>query len=331
MQDYYLMQQTPDTSGAYGAFTLTHDISHWTKASLFSHTGKQTECFARFSTLDDERAPRGFDVKFFTAEGDWDLAGTNIPVHFARDPRTDPPRHVSGFWPLSPESLHYITLLFSDRGAPDGYRHMHGYANRTVSLTNSENKLAWCKFHFKTMQGIRSAAHEHPGRDLDDAIAAGNFPKWRVFVQILTETDKLDYNPFDPTKVWPHSQFPLHEVGIIELNRAPAGAGKEAFDPANLVPGIGHPPENVLHAPADDDYAQPGNLFRLMSPPERERLIANLVSIMQGVPELVLLKQIAHFFLCDPAYGKLVADGLGLSLDQALAPETASAGRGNAP
>ncbi len=309
------MEQKPNTAAAYGAFTVTHDISHWTKANLFSHAGKKTECLARFSTLDAERAPLGFDLRFFTEEGDWDLVGTNIPVHFVRDPGIAPPRNVRDFWPLSPESLHYITLLFSDRGDPLSYLHTNGYPRQTFRLIDANDEPAWCKFHCKTMQGATNLTHAHAG---------SNLATWRLAAQIVTEAEaaKLEYNPFDLTKVWPQSRFPLHEVGILELNRA-AEAGPEPFDPANLVPGIGYPPAHAPQsgAPNDDDYAQPGNLFRLMNAPEREHLIANLVAAMQGVPEPILLRQIAQFFLCDPAYGKLTADGLGLSLDQALAPD----------
>ncbi len=305
------MEQKPGTAAAYGVFTLTHDLSHWTQASLFSGSGKQTECLALFSTPSAERAPIGLDVKFFTDEGRWDITGSNVPVQFSRDPSRTPPVIAKDFWPLSPESLHYITLLFSDRGAPANYRHMHGYPRQTFTLTSSENNRTWAKFRFHSMQPATSAVHE--------STAA-----WRLSVQVMTEAEagQLEFSPFDPTKIWPRSRFPPHEAGIMELNPIPAEAGPEAFDPANIVPGIGYPPENLLHppAPGGDDYAQPGNLFRLMNTSEREHLTANLVATMRGLPEHILLQQIAHFFLCDPAYGKLIAGGLGLSLDQALAP-----------
>ncbi len=309
------MQQA-GTSLVYGAFTVTHGLSRWTQAGLFSEPGDKTECLVRFSTPDAEHTPHSFFVRFFSKDGPFDIAGSNIPVQFSRQPGLRPPTIATDFWPLRPESLHYITLLFSDRGTPSDAPRRNGYASHIFSLTNSESQLVWCKFHFKTTQPITNLTHAQ----------AGNFPNWRLHAQIMTqaEADALEFNPFDPTKIWPQSRFPLHEAGIIELNRPPAEAGPEAFDPTNLVPGIGYPPENLLLAsPAgNDEYAQPGNLFRLMSPPERDHLIGNLVATMKGVPKHILLKQIAHFFLCDPAYGKGIADGLGLSLDQALAPES---------
>ncbi len=315
VQDYKLMEQKPNAAAAHGAFTVTHGIAHWTKASLFSHAGKKTECLARFSTPGAERTPLGFDLRFFTEEGDWDLVGTSIPVHFVRDPSIEPPPRVRDFWPLSPESLHYITLLFSDRGAPSSYHQINGYPRQTFRLINANNEPVWCKFHCKTMQGATSLTRAHAGNSL---------PKWCLAAQIMTEAEAatLEYNPFNLTKIWPQSRFPLHEVGILELNRA-AEAAQEDFDPAKLVPGISRPPAQATPAGSsdNDDYSQPGNLFRLMIAAERERLIFNLVAAMQGVPEPILLRQICQFFLCDPAYGKLIADGLGLSLDQALAPE----------
>jgi catalase len=307
-----MMAQKPGTAAARGIFSLTHDLSPWTHASLFSGSGKQTECLARFSPPDAERAPTRFDLSLFTDEGRWDITGTNIPAQFSREPSRTPPVIAKDFWPLSPESPHYITLLFSDRGAPANYRQMHGYPRQTFLLTNSQNNRTWAKFCFHSLQPAASAAHE--------STAA-----WRLSVQLMTqaEADKLEFNPFDPTKIWPHSRFPPHEAGIMELNPIPAEAVPNAFHPARLIPSIGYPPENPTHPPAprSDDYAQPGNLFRLMSQAGRERLVDNLAAAMKGVPEPVLLHEIAHFFLCDPAYGKGVAGALGLSLDHALAPD----------
>jgi catalase len=302
MQDYFLMEKmahfnrerVPERvvhakgSGAYGTFTVTQDITRWTKAKLFSEVGKKTECFARFSTVggekgsaDTARDPRGFAVKFYTEEGNWDMVGNNTPVFFIRDPlkfgdfihtqKRDPqtnlksPTMMWDFWSLSPESLHQVTILFSDRGTPYGYRHMNGYSSHTFSFINSNDEMVWCKFHFKTMQGIRNFHSQHAEqmagqdpdfaqRDLFEFIEKGEFPKWRVCVQIMTEEEaaKFEYNPFDLTKVWPHGPFPLHEVGIMELNRNPANYFAEveqaAFEPSNVVSGISYSPDKMLQA-----------------------------------------------------------------------------------
>ncbi|MBD3337248.1 MAG: catalase [Candidatus Eisenbacteria bacterium] len=273
-------------SGAYGTFTVTGDISKYTKAKIFSSAGKKTECFLRFSTVagergaaDAERDVRGFAVKFYTEEGNWDLVGNNTPVFFVRDPykfpdfihtqKRDPQTNLRSatamwdFWSLSPESLHQITILFSDRGLPRGYRHMNGYGSHTFSFLNDKNERFWVKFHFKTMQGIETLTDEESERligedreshqrDLFDAIEKGDFPKWRLMVQVMPEEDaeKTPYNPFDLTKVWPHGDYPLIEVGVMELNRNPenyfAEVEQSAFSPANVVPGIGHSPDKML-------------------------------------------------------------------------------------
>jgi catalase len=273
-------------SGAYGTFTVTGDITKYTKASIFSKVGKKTECFFRVSTVagergaaDAERDVRGFAMKYYTDEGNWDLVGNNTPVFFVRDPykfpdfihtqKRDPATNLRcntmqwDFWSLSPESLHQVTILFSDRGLPKSYRHMNGYGSHTYSFVNAEDERYWVKFHFKTMQGIacltdaESAAlighdRESHQRDLYESIARGNFPKWRLMVQIMPEKDaeKTPYNPFDLTKVWPHGDYRLIEVGVVELNRNPenyfAEVEQSAFSPANVVPGIGHSPDKML-------------------------------------------------------------------------------------
>ncbi|HSW44599.1 MAG TPA: catalase [Phycisphaerae bacterium] len=273
-------------SAAYGVFTVTHDITRHTKAGIFSQVGKKTECFLRFSTVagergaaDAERDVRGFAVKFYTDEGNWDLVGNNTPVFFIRDPykfpdfihtqKRDPatnlrnPTAMWDFWSLSPESLHQVTILFSDRGLPKSYRHLNGYGSHTHSFINAGNERFWVKFHFKTMQGIRNLTEaeaerivgqdrESHQRDLYESIEKGDFPKWRLMVQVMPETDaeKTPYNPFDLTKVWPHRDYPLIEVGMMELNRNPrnyfAEVEQSAFSPANVVPGIGHSPDKML-------------------------------------------------------------------------------------
>lgn len=275
-------------SGALGTFTVTHDITQYTAADLFSEIGKQTDVIARFSTVagelgaaDAERDVRGFGIKFYTKEGNWDLVGNNTPVFFIRDPYKFPDfihtqkRHPKtnlrsatamwDFWSLSPESLHQVTILFSDRGIPQSVRHMNGYGSHTFSLINKNNERVWTKFHFKTKQGhahwtnaesqaIIGQTRESTQEDLFQAITSGNFPKWTLYIQVMTEVEanQLDFNPFDLTKVWPHGEFPLIEVGEMELNRNPDNYFDEieqlALSPSNIVRGIGFSPDKVLQA-----------------------------------------------------------------------------------
>ncbi|MCQ8278504.1 catalase [Acetobacteraceae bacterium KSS8] len=273
-------------SGAYGTFTVTNDISRYTKASLFGAVGKTTDLLARFSTVagergaaDAERDVRGFSVKFYTDDGNWDLVGNNTPVFFIRDPMKFPdfirtqkrhprtnmrsPTAMWDYWSLSPESLHQVAILMSDRGLPQGYRFMNGYGSHTFSFWNDAGERFWVKFHFKSMQGHRhwtnaeanaviAEDRESAQRDLYEAIERGAFPRWRVCVQIMPEEDalKTPYNPFDLTKVWPHADYPLIEVGVMELNRNPehyfAEIEQSSFSPSNIVPGIGFSPDKVL-------------------------------------------------------------------------------------
>src|SRR6202795_2336601 len=276
-------------SGAYGHFVSTStEITKYTTAKLFNAVGKKTPTFIRFSTVggekgsaDTARDPRGFALKFYTEEGNWDMTGNNTPVFFIRDPlkfgdfihtqKRDPetnlksPTMMWDFWSLSPESLHQVTILFSDRGTPDGYRRMNGYSSHTFSLINDKNELFYVKWHFKTKQGIKNFHREAAGamegtdpdysqRDLFNAIQQGNFPKWRVCLQIMPEKEAETYhlNPFDLTKVWPHKDYPLIEVGELELNRNPenyfAEVEQAAFDPKNIVPGMGFSPDKMLQA-----------------------------------------------------------------------------------
>ncbi len=277
-------------SGAYGALTVTHDITRYTKARLFSEVGKATEAFVRFSTVggergsaDTERDPRGFAMRFYTEEGNWDLVGNNTPMFFIKDPvkfpdfvhtqKRDPqtnlksPTMMFDFWSRAPESLHQVTMLFSSRGTPDGYRHMHGFGSHTYSLINADGDRVFVKWHLTTLQGIKnlSAAEavrlagadpDHAQRDLFSAIARGDFPKWQLRVQVATEAElaawekRTGWNPFDLTKVWPHADFPRQPVGILELNRNPdnyhAEVEQVAFSPANVVPGMGYSPDKML-------------------------------------------------------------------------------------
>ncbi len=277
-------------SGAYGTFTVTHDITRHTKARLFERIGKTTETFVRFSTVggergsaDTERDPRGFAVRFYTEEGNWDLVGNNTPVFFIKDPikfpdfvhtqKRDPqtnlksPTMMWDFWSRAPESLHQVTMLFSDRGTPDGYRHMDGFGSHTYSLVDADGARVWVKWHLKTQQGIRNlsaaeAVHragcdpDHAQRDLFNAIAAGNFPRWTVCLQVMSDEQRIaweqrtGWDAFDLTKVWPHADFPRIPVGVLELNRNPynyhAEVEQAAFSPANVVPGMGYSPDKML-------------------------------------------------------------------------------------
>ncbi len=273
-------------SGAYGVFRVTGNITRFTSARLFERIGKETPVFVRFSTVggekgsaDTARDPRGFAVKFYTEEGNWDMVGNNTPTFFIRDPLKFPdlihtqkrnpetnlkdPTAIWDYFSRQPESLHQVTILHSDRGTPDGYRFMHGFSSHTYSLVNAAGERVWVKWHFKSMQGIRNLepaeavriAGEDPDyaqRDLFDAIAGGDFPGWRVCVQIMPEAQAaaLPFDPFDLTKVWPHRIAPLIEVGEMVLDRNPenyfAEVEQAAFSPGNIVPGMGYSPDRVL-------------------------------------------------------------------------------------
>ncbi|EPG2642138.1 catalase [Providencia stuartii] len=273
-------------SGAFGTFTVTHDITRYTRANIFSAVGKQTDMFARFSTVagergaaDAERDIRGFALKFYTEEGNWDLVGNNTPVFYLRDPLKFPDlNHVVKRCPYSnmrsmaykwdffshlPESLHQLTIDVSDRGIPRSYRHMHGFGSHTYSFINDKNERFWVKFHFRSQQGIENLMddeaeaiigkdRESSQRDLFDAINKGDYPRWKLQIQVMPEAEasKVPYNPFDLTKVWPHKDYPLIDVGYFELNRNPANyfsdVEQAAFNPANIVPGIGFSPDKML-------------------------------------------------------------------------------------
>ena len=447
MQDYQLLEKLahqnreriPERavhakgSAAYGTLTITHGLEKYSKAAVFRQ-GAQTEALLRFSTVageagaaDAERDVRGFALKFYTTEGNWDLVGNNTPVFFVRDPykfpdfihtqKRHPRSHLRSntaawdFWSLSPESLHQVTILMSDRGLPRSLRHVNGYGSHTYSLINAAHERFWVKFHFKTLQGIEYMTNaeaeavvakdrESSQRDLYTAIEKGEFPKWRFFVQIMPEADAAHYrwNPFDLTKVWPHGDYPLIEVGMLELNRNPehyfAEVEQAAFSPSNIVPGIGFSPDKMLqarvfsyadahrhrigthyemlpvnrpkspvrtyhadgamrfdapkgtdayyepnsfggpvqdarfaepplkisgdadrynHRDGNDDYTQPGNLFRLLSPDHKERLFSNIAAAMAGVPEEIVQRQLVHFHKADPAYAAGVARALGVT------------------
>ncbi len=273
-------------SGAFGTFTVTHDITRYTKARIFSEIGKKTDLFVRFSTVagergaaDAERDIRGFAVKFYTEEGNWDLVGNNTPVFFLRDPlkfpdlnhavKRDPRTNMRSarnnwdFWSSLPEALHQVTITMSDRGIPCSYRHMHGFGSHTFSMINAKNERVWVKFHWVTQQGIKNLTDEEAEaivardreshqRDLYEAIERGEYPRWKLFIQAMPEkdADRCPYHPFDLTKVWLHADYPLIEVGVMELNKNPenyfADVEQAAFNPANIVPGIGFSPDKML-------------------------------------------------------------------------------------
>jgi catalase len=273
-------------TGAFGTFTVTHDITDYTKAKIFSEIGKQTNMFVRFSQVggekgsaDSERDPRGFALKFYTEDGNWDLVGNNTPVFFIKDPKKfshfihtqkrDPktncksPTMMWDFWSLNPESLHQVMILMSDRGTPFSHRYMNGFGSHTFSLFNKKNEKVWVKFHLKTMQGIknftakeanemRGIDPDHSQRDLVEAIEKKEFPKWKLQIQVMTneQAKNFKFNPFDISKVWSHKEFPLIDVGMMELNKIPENYFRDveqaAFAPANVVDGIGYSPDKML-------------------------------------------------------------------------------------
>ena len=273
-------------AGAFGYFEVTHDVTKYTRAKFLSEVGKKTEMFARLSTVggekgsaDSERDPRGFALKFYTEEGNYDMVGNNTPVFFIRDTLKFPDfihtqkrnpatnlKDANMFWDflsLTPESIHQVTVLFSDRGTPRTFRHMNGYSSHTYMWYNKKGEHFWVQLHFKTEQGIQNFTGEEAERmrgidpdcatrDLHDAIARKDFPAWRLEVQVMTPKQAQTYrfDPFDITKVWPHADFPPMEVGRFVLNRNPqnyfAEVEQAAFSPANFVPGIGPSPDKML-------------------------------------------------------------------------------------
>ena len=272
--------------GAYGKFTVTDDITAFTKADIFSEIGKETRVFGRISVVaaergaaDAERDVRGFALKFYTREGNWDLVGNNTPVFFIRDPlkfpdfshtqKRDPKTNTKNneaawdFWSLNPESYHQVLILMSDRGIPTDARHLDGYGSHTFSFINKDNQRFWVKFHFKSLLGnkfftddqskiVIGEDRESSQNDMLDAIKRGDFPRWKLYVQIMPEDEAYTYHihPFDLTKVWPHGDYPLIPVGIMEFNEIPKNyfqtVEQAAFTPAHLVPGIGLSPDRVL-------------------------------------------------------------------------------------
>ncbi|CAB3748572.1 catalase [Paraburkholderia humisilvae] len=301
-------------AGAHGTFTVTHDITKYTRAKIFSQIGKKTPMFARFSTVagergaaDAERDIRGFSLKFYTEEGNWDMVGNNTPVFFFRDPlkfpdlnhaiKRDPRTGMRSaqnqwdFWTQLPEAFHQVTIVMSDRGIPKSFRHMHGFGSHTYSFINAQNERFWVKFHFRTQQGIQNLSDQEAAavcatdresnqRDLYESIERGEFPRWTLYVQIMPEKQAGSYhvNPFDLTKVWPKKDYPLIEVGVVELNRNPenffAETEQAGFAPSNVVPGIGFSPDKMLQ----------GRLFSYADA-QRYRLGANYYQIPVNAPK----------------------------------------------
>lgn len=430
-------------TGVYGTFTVTHDITAYTKAKLFNTIGKQTRVLARFSTVggekgsaDTERDPRGFALKFYSEDGNWDLVGNNTPVFFIKDPKKFPdfihtqkrdPRTncksatmVWDFWSLNPESLHQVMILMTDRGTPYSYRHMHGFGSHTFSLLNNNNERFYVKFHFLTLQGIKNFTDaeamemrgkdpDHAQRDMVEAIDRKEFPKWALKIQVMPEAEAKTYrwNPFDLTKVWNHSDYPLIDVGVLELNEMPANYFAEveqaAFAPAHVPDGIGYSPDKMLQgrllsypdahryrlganyeqipvnrcpfavnnyqrdgamrvdgnhgsspnyfpnsfdniapdpaykqpgmdldggyadwydrnaAGEDDHYTQAGDLFRLLTPQEKQKAIHNIVGSMKGIDgphkNEIINRQLCHWFRADISLGMGIARGLGVEVE----------------
>ncbi|KAF1314264.1 Catalase, partial [Globisporangium splendens] len=274
-------------AGAFGYFEVTHsDITKYCKAKLFGQVGKRTPIGIRFSTVggesgsaDTARDPRGFAIKFYTEEGNWDLVGNNTPIFFIRDPilfpsfihtqKRHPATHLKDddmmwdFFSLRPETTHQMSFLFSDRGIPDGYRFMNGYGSHTFTNVNAQGEITYVKYHFKTDQGIRNlpvdeaeklaaSNPDYATEDLYNAIANKDFPTWTAYIQVMTpeQANECEFNPFDVTKVWSHAQYPLIEVGRLVLNRNPENYFAEieqiAFSPSHLVPGIETSPDKML-------------------------------------------------------------------------------------
>ncbi len=342
-------------TGAYGTFTVTDDISEYTRAAIFSDIGKQTDCAVRFSTVagergaaDAERDPRGFAMKFYTEEGNWDLVCNNTPIFFVRDPfkfqmfihsqKRHPetnlrdPNMQWDFWSLCPESLHQVTWLFGDRGIPRSYRNMNGYSSHTYSMVNDDDERVWVKFHFKTDQGIENLtnaeaaeliAHDREShqRDMLQAIDDGNYPTWTCYIQVMTQEQAEDFrwNPFDLTKVWPHGDYPLIEVGQMELNENVTNYHHEveqaAFNPSSFVPGIGPSPDKMLQA-------------RLLSYQDAHlyRIGANYRELGINRPKCPV-----HNYMRDGQFGGILDEGTGVpnyypnSIDGAPRPDTSFA------
>lgn len=424
--------------GAWGEFTVTHDISKYTRAKLFSKVGNKCKVFSRMSTVagergaaDAERDIRGFALRFYTEEGNWDVVGNNTPVFFFRDPmkfidlnhavKRDPKSHLRSpntnfdYWSSLPESLLQTTIINSDRGIPSSFRYMHGFGSHTYSMYNDDGERVWVKFHFRSEQGIQNYTdqeaekvngkdRESSGRDLYEAIEKGMYPKWKMYIQVMTEEEAKNHptNPFDLTKMWLKEDYPLIPVGEYVLNKYPDNFFQDveqaAFSPANIIPGIGLSPDRVLQArafmysdaqryrlgvnhhqipvnspqgvenphdfhrdgamrvdgnkgselhyrpnsygawqddpslerPADeggevkrydfrkddnDYFTQPGMLFNRMTDEQKLVLFENTARNMGDSTMQIKHRYIRNCYLADPAYGKGVAEALGIDIE----------------
>ncbi|ACV28592.1 Catalase [Anaerococcus prevotii] len=424
--------------GAWGEFTVTHDISKYTRAKLFSKVGNKCKMFTRMSTVagergaaDAERDIRGFALRFYTEEGNWDIVGNNTPVFFFRDPmkfidlnhavKRDPKSHLRSpntnfdYWSSLPESLLQTTIINSDRGIPSSFRYMHGFGSHTYSMYNEDGERVWVKFHFRSEQGIQNYTdqeaekvngkdRESSGRDLYEAIEKGMYPKWKMYIQVMTEEEAKNHptNPFDLTKMWLKKDYPLIPVGEYVLNKYPDNFFQDveqaAFSPANIIPGIGLSPDRVLQArafmysdaqryrlgvnhhqipvnspqgvknphdfhrdgamrvdgnkgselhyrpnsygawqddpslerPADeggevkrydfrkddnDYFTQPGMLFNRMTDEQKLVLFENTARNMGDSTMQIKHRYIRNCYLADPAYGKGVAEALGIDIE----------------
>ncbi len=424
--------------GAWGEFTVTHDISKYTRAKLFSKVGNKCKMFSRMSTVagergaaDAERDIRGFALRFYTEEGNWDIVGNNTPVFFFRDPmkfidlnhavKRDPKSHLRSpntnfdYWSSLPESLLQTTIINSDRGIPSSFRYMHGFGSHTYSMYNDDGERVWVKFHFRSEQGIQNYTdqeaemvngkdRESSGRDLYEAIEKGMYPKWKMYIQVMTEEEAKNHptNPFDLTKMWLKEDYPLIPVGEYVLNKYPDNFFQDveqaAFSPANIIPGIGLSPDRVLQArafmysdaqryrlgvnhhqipvnspqgvenphdfhrdgamrvdgnkgselhyrpnsygawqddpslerPADeggevkrydfrkddnDYFTQPGMLFNRMTDEQKLVLFENTARNMGDSTMQIKHRYIRNCYLADPAYGKGVAEALGIDIE----------------
>lgn len=342
--------------GAYGVFTVTNDVTKYTKASLFSQTGKKTHIFLTFSETAHgaegesmERHLCVYSIKFYTEDGIWDLIGCNHPVSFTCHPQkyldyiyarrllTDNRKFSLidkwNLWSLLPDSLHQIMFLMGDRGMPHDYRHMHGFGCRTYSFLNKKNKRFWVKFHLLTQQGIlnltaqdslrrKAGNRKFAQRDLYDNIKKGNYPKWKMYIQVMTEEEakKCTFHPFDLTKVWPHQDYPLIEIGTLELLRNPSHmeVRYSDFNSSNLVSGIGFPKYIGDYQEMSEYYLQPGIFFRMQCAEAQRRLIHNVADELAQVSKHVQITATARFYQADKWCGEKIADELQLEINVIL-------------
>lgn len=339
--------------GAYGVFTVTNDLTKYTKAEFLGRTGKKTRVFLVFSEAATyandggmRRGVRTFSTRFYTEEGIWDLIGCNLPVSFTCHPQKYLDCICSrrlmekarlglvekwNLWSLLPDSLHQIMFLMGDRAIPRDYRHMHCFGCRTYSLVNKDGRRFLAKFHLLTQQGVMNLSIEEllkqkadyytsVQHDLYDSIKKGNYPKWKLYIQLMPEEDaeKCSFDPYDLTKVWPHGKYPLIEAGTLELQRPPVKDSMELnncrFSASNLVPGIGFPDRICDYEGKADYYSQSGVFFRVQCAEAQQRLIHNVVRELAQVPECIQIRAAARFYQADKYCGERIARELQLGI-----------------